>query len=634
MRSIQILPPSLVNKIAAGEVIERPASVVKELVENALDAGAARVEITLEDGGKKLIRVVDDGQGIRPEDVPLAVAAHATSKLRDEQDLYRIATLGFRGEALASIGSVAHLRLASRCRDADAGCEITVIGQQTSAPRPIAHPPGTTVEVRNLFFNVPARRKFLRTTSTELAHITEQLARVAIAHPGVAFQLTHEGRVLHRLPTTDSPRSRIGDFFGRQLADALVPVCRQQPDLAIEGFVAPPAQSRATGRWQYTFLNGRYIRDRYIQHAVREAYRGLLEPDRFAVVFLFLRVPPELVDVNVHPTKIEVRWRDANVVHAEVLAALRDTFLQSDLATPLRTPDRTDPAAEERRRQTRQAIAEYFKRLDPMQQRLAFPPDAAARAPHAPPTGPVEPAGPKQAGSTLPTGRPSAAQPSRPGGTPPPADVAGSIQAGRPSAPDTPTEPAQPERPKAIQLHNTYLVAETPEGMIIVDQHALHERILYEQLRERLERGPLESQRLLLPETVPVTAQQLAALETHAELLARLGLEITPFGPETVAVHAVPTILEDLEAGGFVRDLLDKLVEQAGASRPEAFIHEVLDLMACKAAIKAGSPLDPQEIEALLAQRHLVERSSRCPHGRPTMLRFSIRDLEKQFKRT
>ncbi|MBN1491673.1 MAG: DNA mismatch repair endonuclease MutL, partial [Phycisphaerae bacterium] len=335
MAIIHVLPDLLVNRIAAGEVIERPASAVKELLENSIDSEATRIELTVEDGGRRLIRVTDNGSGMGPDDVALCVVPHATSKIDCEDDLFAIGTMGFRGEALASIGAVSELHVVSRRREAEAGCEVCVAGDKVEGPKVVGAPVGTTVEVRSLFFNVPARQKFLRTAQTEFGHIVEQVARVALAHPRIEFRVVHNGREAYRLPASDSLRTRVADFYGSELAESLIAVRREERGVTVGGCVAAPAQSRSARRWEYTFLNGRFIRDRFVQHAVREAYRGLIDPNRFPVTFLTLTMEPSDVDVNVHPTKIEVRWRDSNLIHSAVLAALRDTFLQRDLTSSL-----------------------------------------------------------------------------------------------------------------------------------------------------------------------------------------------------------------------------------------------------------------------------------------------------------
>ncbi len=620
---IHVLSDLLVSKIAAGEVVDRPASIVKELIDNALDAGAERIGVTIENGGRQLIRVTDDGCGMSSEELRLAITPHATSKIVSEEDLYAIATMGFRGEALPSIGAVSKLRITSRRGDDDAGHEIRVVGERVEASQAAGCPVGTTVEVRDLFFNVPARRKFLRAVSTETGHINEQFARAALAWPSVGFELTNRGRKTQNLPPCKDVLDRIVKFYGPELASALMHARRRERGVEIEAYIAPPAQSRATAQWQYTYVNGRPIRDKFIQHAIKEAYRGLMEPNRHGVVFLFLTIDPALVDVNVHPTKIEVRWADSNLIHSQVLSALRETLQRADLTPTVQTERMREPIDPERQERMRCELASVLKSAAPIQptggHRPTSPTGSAGGAGFEHRRGPMPTSpDPTETWRSLygePRGGPMDTEPGTTGATlqPPSAPVSG---------------------PRVIQMHNLYLVAETEEGIVIVDQHALHERVIYEQLRERLTGGALESQRLLLPETFNVTPAQSAALTANAELLDRLGIDVAGFGADAVAVHAFPSILKDVDVVAFMGDLLDRLGQQPGGSSTEEVLHDLLDMMACKAAVKAGDPLSREEIEALMQQRHLIERSSSCPHGRPTMLRLTRADLDRQFKRT
>ncbi|MBN2562403.1 MAG: DNA mismatch repair endonuclease MutL [Phycisphaerae bacterium] len=692
MSQIRKLPPALVNKIAAGEVIERPASVVKELIENALDAGATRIDVALEEGGTRLIRVSDNGHGIPRDDLPLAVAPHATSKIYTDEDLFNIRSLGFRGEALASIASVSHLRICSRPAVQLEAYELTAADGTAEPPKACAAPVGTTVEIRNLFYSVPARRKFLRRPPTEFSHATEQFARLALAHPDIAFTLSHNGRTTRNLPAAGetskrqnvetsrpaahdrsasianrqslaSRRARIGDFYGTELAECLIAIDCEERGLRIEALIAPPDQSRASTKWQYVFLNGRFISDRRIGYAAREAFRGLVEHDRFPVVFIFLTTSPDQFDVNVHPTKIEVRWRDAGLIQSQVLAAIRETLLTHNLTPRLRTPADGYPHFPIRNPQSaihdsptqtdlpsqqgvRQAVADYLKSIDPTQARIEFRPPPF-------PTQNMRPsiantyASPRQSAST------DHAQQPPPGGPNLGPGVSSMDQLSDPTdhndaaraqevsgiSPQAPNiEPQASHFPNdpgrcVIQIHNTYIVAQTDEGVIIVDQHALHERILYEKFRERILAGPLESQRLLIPQTIEVPPQQAQAAEQHQDLLRGLGIEISTFGAGTLAVQSFPTLLHSVDINSFVVDLFDRLAESGHAESEETLVHAVLDMMACKAAVKAGDPLSTEEMEALLAQRHLTEKHSNCPHGRPTTLQLSTRDLEKQFRR-
>ncbi len=621
MATIQPLPDLLVNKIAAGEVIERPASVVKELLENALDAGATRISLTIEDGGKKLIRVTDNGSGIAADQLDLAVMPHATSKISSEEDLFRIHTMGFRGEALASIGSVAHLNIKSRASQAEEGAEIHVAGEEIQSRSAAGCAVGTTIEVRDLFFNVPARRKFLRGANTESGHVQEQFARVALPNPQVEFELFNGSRQVKHLPRCEDMRERISAFHGTDLAKDLIRIERDERGLRIVGYAATPAQNRASGKWQYVFLNGRYIRDRYVQHAVKEAYRGLMEHDRFPVVFLSLGIDPEQVDINVHPTKIEVRWQDSNMIHSQVLSALRETFLQHDLTPALSARRAAAPLSPEQRLEERQRIADFFKQATPGSARGGTGGLSASVAAGTSGTG-------GQAASSTPAPTQTASVSM--------ADLAMRFQSGSgaESATAGPVIAGEPAPVPVLQLHRTYLVTETDEGMLIIDQHALHERIIYDQLRRRIASGTLEAQRLLIPETIEMTSEHVSVLQDHQGLLQKLGIDFTLYGETTVAVQSFPSVLHSSAITPFVKDLADRLAEKGNKPHTEVLIHEVLDMMACKAAVKAGDPLTDEEMRGLIQQRDVVDKSSNCPHGRPTTLRFSLADLERQFKRT
>jgi DNA mismatch repair protein MutL len=576
---IRQLPPALVNRIAAGEVIERPASVVKELIENAIDAGAQNILVEVTDGGRDLIRVSDDGGGIPADELALAFASHATSKLIDDDQLFCIRTMGFRGEALASIGSISQSRIVSRPVDQAHAHEISNNGGEITPIREAAANCGTTVEVRNLFFNTPARRKFLRSTSTEFGHISQTLMRLALPFESVSFKLIHNGRTTLELP----PSGRLQRFLQAwpvEFQEHYLTIDAQFGDAALRGIVGMPELARPTPAHQYLYLNGRSIRDKFISHALREAYRGLTEPGRHPACVLLLELPPDEVDVNVHPTKSEVRFRDGTRIHGIIQTGVRQKLGESDLS-PAAHPVRTAEEAKTEHRQSLQArLADFFRQPIPPQM-PAIPLPSEAEGP-----------------------------------------------------PEQFPEESVPSRAPAIQLHNSYLVAQSEDGLIIIDQHALHERIIYEELLERVSRGPLESQRLLIPLTLPASPRQLGLLEQIRPLLARLGIEVEPFGPESVAVHAFASFLSRLDPGTFVAELLERGEQDLLDMHEEEVLHEVLDMMACKAAVKAGDPLSPSEIEALIARRAAVERSSNCPHGRPTTLRMSLKDLEKQFKRT
>ena len=633
-RRIHQLPPSLVNRIAAGEVIERPASVVKELVENALDAGADEIIVEIEDGGRELIRVIDNGGGIPASDLPLAFASHATSKLVSDDDLFRIGTKGFRGEALASIGSVSHSRLVSREAEArgsisDCAYEIQNRGGEISQAQACAGNTGTTVEVRNLFFNVPARRKFLKGTQTEFGHISEMVLKLALPHPQVAFKLQHNGKPALDLPKTDET-DRLLQAWPQEFHEQRLPLDAQDAEIRLHGVIGLPELARPTAKYQYIYLNGRPIRDRFIQHALREAYRGLTEPGRHPAGILLIELPPGDVDVNVHPTKAEVRFRDSGRIHGLVMAGVREVLLGNDL-TPAAMARPNDDASSFRL-DMREKLASFFRQM---------PSEVVAPTPS-----PLEGEGGGEGGAReaewlrMEQSRPQsgfhwrAPSSSTPGSTPAATPHPTPLPPGEREQEHAPAPSPAPLVGAAIQLHNSYLVCQSDDGMIIIDQHALHERIMYEELSARIQRGPLESQRLLIPETIPASSRQIALLEQIQPLLNRLGIEASAFGPNTVAVQAFPSFLHKIEPGTFVTELLERGEQELLDLHEEELLHELLDMMSCKAAVKAGDPLTAAEIEALLARRELIDRSSNCPHGRPTTLRLSLRDLEKQFKRT
>lgn len=595
MPRIQKLPPAVVNRIAAGEVVERPASVVKELLENALDAGPTRIDVAIEQGGVGLVRVSDDGCGIPAEELPLAITQHATSKLRAAEDLERIATLGFRGEALASIGEVSRLVIRSRTAGA-AGASITVDGGRVGEVVPEGCGVGTTVEVHQLFGNVPARRAFLRAAQTEWSHSSEAFVRTALAHPGVAFTLTHNaasarGRRIHDLPATDSWRRRISDLYGEALGGRLLEVAASDGDIAVAGFVGRPEDDVAGTRLQHLFVAGRPFRDRSILHAVQEAYRGMLLSGRQPIVFLQFTVPPDAVDVNVHPAKMEVRFREPSRLYRLVLSALRTRFLADDMTTRLKPPGApVQPAA----------TAGGLWADEPLVDRVG-----EARQPDAP---------------FLPfPARPPAFQPR---------------QDATPAWEQAESTAAADER--AVQMHNRYLIVEAGDGIEVIDQHALHERVLYERLKAAVERGGLEVQRLLVPERLDLSPAELELVQEHATTLEQAGMRVEPFGGTTVIVTSKPVLAGNAPASAIVREALDRLAAvAAGPGRAASLlIDEVLHGLACKAAIKAGDPLSQTEVDALVRDRRIVRESHHCPHGRPTSLTLSRQELDRQFRRT
>jgi len=612
MSSIQQLPPSVITKIAAGEVIERPASVLKELLENSVDAGSTRIDVDVEQGGVELIRVVDNGCGIPAEELPLAFASHATSKLASADDLFRIGTLGFRGEALASIGGVAQVTLQSRGTDDSCGAEITCHGGDLSGVRAWNGGAGTRLEVRHLFFNTPVRRKFMRTISTEMGHLSEQFTRLALSHPQISWTLRHNGKLTYELPAGMPFPERIRLFFGKEISDHLYSLEAKQGPVTLRGWIADPSCERGTAKTQYVFLNGRWIRDRSLGHALQEGYRGLLMSGRYAVAFLFLDLPVDQVDVNVHPTKAEVRFRDGNALHHLVHAAVRERLRAENLTARLQAPFSTLGGL------NHQSTSVFRLQAEATASRLPFtsaflpePPPASHSVPEPVPDSPLRDRS-EQPG-------PAGADKQRPGK-------------------GSETEERLSQLPptgsfKAIQLYDTYLVLETSEGMLVIDQHALHERILFEALKERLQSGPLETQRLLIPEPVDLSADAAARTLECRDALAQLGLEVSDFGGGTILLSSYPAILGRRPPQEILQAVVDHLLNKDRPPSREVLLNDLLSLMACHGAVRAGDRLTAEEIEALVAQRTLADNTHHCPHGRPTALLFSRRELERQFRR-
>jgi len=592
MGRIHQLPMSVVNRIAAGEVVERPASVVKELLENALDASPTRIDVALDQGGIALVRVVDDGGGIEADDLPLAVTAHATSKLKVAEDLERIETLGFRGEALASIAEVSRLVIRSRT-PGGTGATITVDGGRAGEVRPDGCAVGTTVEVHQLFGNVPARRAFLRAPQTEWSHASEAFVRTALAHPAVALSLVHNGRRVHDLPATPSWRDRIAGLFGAEVAGRLIEIEADDGEVSVHGYVGRPEDDVASGRLQHLFVGGRPFRDRSILHAVQEAYRGLLLSGRQPIAFLAFDLPPDAVDVNVHPAKMEVRFREPSRLYRLVLSALRTKFLAANVTTRLQPPA---------------AIVAEVAEFQPFAPSI---PDRFA-APGPRPSWPGTPAGDDRV---------------------PLADPPESLAPPAWELDDAARPVAAAER--AVQMHDRYLVVETAAGIEVIDQHALHERLLYEKFKTAVEAGGLEVQPLLVPEKVDLAPAELELVHEHAGTLERAGMRIEPFGGSTVIVTSKPALAGDTSAGAIVREVLDRLASTAASGGGTSMlVDEVLHGLACRAAIKAGDRLSEAEVAALVRERRIVAESHHCPHGRPTSLTLSRQDLDRQFRRT
>ncbi len=607
MPRIQQLGASIVNKIAAGEVIERPASVVKELLENSVDALASRIDVEIEAGGSERIRIVDDGEGIHPDDLLLSVTSHATSKIRTAEDLFGVHTLGFRGEALASIAEVSRLHVRSRTADSVTGRELVVDCGAVGTPQPCGCAVGTGFEITNLFSNTPVRRKFLKRPATEFGHIAEQFTRVALSHPRLHMRLVHNGSDVFDLPPTDRLSERLELFYGRELAEGLIWVESETADCRLWGYVGHPSQTKSTRKGQYLFLNGRPISDRSLSHALTEAYRGLVMVGRQPIAFLFLEIDPGLVDVNVHPTKSEVRFQDSQQLYRQLLSVIRSTFLGPPLETSLRV-DPSGPATPAR------------GPAGPHQRQLSIDPRSG---PQPPPSSHLS--SPASSGFPVP-GSPT------PGNTTTSATMPVSNPTASPLA-ETATPATTDEGIRALQIHDCYLVLETPEGMAVVDQHALHERILYEQFKQRMLDGEIEQQKLLVPETVELSSREAALVTEHAELLAKLGFGIESFGHNTVVVNSYPSRLRGLNFPELLQDLADRLEQSEKAPDRRDILESLLQMMACKAAIKAGHRLAAEEIASLLEQRYLIDDAHHCPHGRPTALVLSRAELDRQFGR-
>ncbi len=614
--SIRQLPTNLINQIAAGEVIERPASVVKELLENSIDAGSHRIEISIAGGGTELIRISDDGCGMTSEQLPLAVASHATSKLPDDESLFHVSTLGFRGEALASIGSVSQLTIRSRTEADDSGSEITVRGGVVEQPVPCGCPVGTVIEVKNLFFNTPVRHRFLKSAQTERGHIVEAFTRLALANPSVHFVLINSDKSVHDLPPTTRWADRILTFFGAEIADSLIPINSDDGQIRISGYVCDPSVSRGNNRMQYLFLNGRYIRDRSLQHALGEAYRGMLMVGRQPIAFLRMDMPSDLIDVNVHPTKLEVRFTDGGRIYARLLQSLRHQFLRTNMTQRVGLPDQESdlrtPASSELgmpvhvEYQQRQAVIDWARSGD-SQTLSATQNMPSVGVPQFRPYG----------DGTFSVPTPTAAE----------------------VAPWDGHEAAETKSPSVcylgFQVHNRYLVTQDESGMVVIDQHALHERVLYERVCAKVLESDtkLESQKLLVPEPVSLTpAERTAALDAR-EMLARIGMEIDDFGGESILVQSYPAMLKNVSPSDLLRTVLEALMSAGKQPDPKDILNHLLSTIACKAAVKAGDPLSPEEISSLLEQKDLYHETHHCPHGRPTALFFSRDELDRMFGR-
>ena len=577
---IRPLPRVLVDQIAAGEVVERPAGAVKELVENAVDAGATQIEVHITDGGRSLISVRDNGLGIAREELSLAVSPHATSKIATVHDLDAILTMGFRGEALASIGAVSRLTVRSQCKDAKEGGEIRVEGGRMGDVRPWSGAQGTIVEAEDLFHNIPARAAFLKSPRAEAMRVGETLTSMALAHPTVGLRFVVDGKQRFDYPANQDTTQRVAAVTGIPV-DALLNLEAEEAAGQLVGCMARPEFARHGTRGVHLILNGRPILDRSLTHAIREGLRGLIEPTTLPPVVLWLSVPPDRIDVNVHPTKSEVRLRDGSALFSMIRMAVRRALDQANLVPKMPLPQQLDE---------------------------------------------VKPAWPARALTNT-----------------SPSSTAG-LDTGLPSSPTSEKEPGFDFGPvtrsvraveRILVLRDSFLVLEEADALVVIDQHALHERMMFERLKDRVGQGELPWQALLVPEPIQIGAEAVELLPQWQPLLTRLGIEVVELGPGSASVQSFPVLLLErkVSPGPFVEDLLSRAVSKHLPPEPEAALDEVLDMMACKAAIKAGDRLSDAELEDLLAQREAIERSTNCPHGRPTTIRIPVEDLERRFHR-
>ncbi len=627
MKRIQKLPDHLVNQIAAGEVVERPASALKEMLENSLDAGASKITVDLAQGGIKLIRVTDNGSGMAAEDLPLALDRHATSKISSLDDLESVSTLGFRGEGLASVASVSRLTLTSRPHDAEHAHQIIAIDGTLHPVEPAAHPAGTSVEVVDLYFNTPARRKFLKSDNTEYAHCAATFERIALAHPQVEFTLRHNGKVVWRLPQ-QNVAERVGALLGKDFVEAALPLDTQAAGLGLTGFVASPTYSKASRDAQYFFVNGRFVRDKTAQHALRQAYRDVLHHERHPAYALFFTLDPAGVDVNVHPTKIEVRFRESQAIHQflfhSVHRALASTTAGASPAVQLHDQPAGEPAA--------------ATGLAPIgQQASLLPPRPAANVGRTP-----LPQTYRYEQQSIPLHvareaigvydkqfaglRDEERQPA--------AAVMPAVNAANPPlALPTASDGIPPLGFALAQLHGVYILSQCEDGLIVVDMHAAHERIVYERLKTALEADAIPMQPLLLPVSFAADRFEVATVEEHAEDMKRLGVELAVLSPTQIAVRGMPVWLKEGNAVELARAVLKDVREHGLTQVLTERRNELLATMACHGAVRANRQLTLPEMNALLRDMEATERSGQCNHGRPTWSRLGMRDLDALFMR-
>ena len=568
MGKIKVLPPEVISKIAAGEVVERPASVVKELVENALDAGSSEIKVEVQAGGRKIIRVTDDGEGMTPEDAYLALQRYSTSKIEREEDLLSIHTFGFRGEALSSIAAVSKMRIVTRKDGETAGVELKIEGGALKGSEEIGCPLGTSVEVRDLFFNIPARLKFLKTQGTELAHIGEVTAKIALANDRTHFQLWHNGKLLANYPTRQEPSSRLAEALGKESGEKMHFFRTRKEEIEVSGYAGEPDLQRPNARGIYLFVNRRPIRDRLLTHAVMEAYRNLIPKDRYPVAILFVQLPPSAVDVNVHPSKWEVKFADSAMIHRSVVLSIRETLEKAPWLREGRGPFK----------EVREAAGVYH---------------------------------PSQWETSYPLKHQEFFELER-----------------RPQN----WEPVA-RTPFLGQINRTYLLFESSDGLTLIDQHAAHERILFERLTHDFSRGSIRKQPLLFPETIELSLHEAKATEEHLFELERLGFEVEPSGDRAFWIKSVPEILATREPIQTLKEMIGQIFSWGKEADLHRSFDPLLQILACRGAVQASQTMNREEAIALLADLQACNLPSHCPHGRPTLLKITLSDLEKMFGR-
>lgn len=603
MSVIQLLPDHLINQIAAGEVVERPASALKEILENSLDAGASEIQVELQNGGSKLIRVSDNGCGMAKEDLALALTRHATSKIATLEDLHQVATLGFRGEGLASIASISRLSLISRQAEHSHAWQVDSHSSRADEPQPAALAHGTRLEVHDLYYNTPARRKFLKSDATEYAHCEDVFKRIALAFPQVGFTLIHNGRVQHRLPQ-QTLQQRVKILLGVEFADTALPVDESSNGLILSGVVGSPTVSKGNRDAQFFYVNGRFIRDKLVTHAIREAYRDVLHHDRHACYVLFLQLPPELVDVNVHPTKIEVRFREPQPVHR---------FLFHSVHKALAGTSAGAAAAPTSANSSYGGGQTAYPAPQPQRfEQVAMPLSAQE---------------PSNFYATL-----FGAREARPAPVMASGDTA--VAEYRPSSMPAHNPAEAPPLGFALaQLHGVYILAQNTAGLIVVDMHAAHERVVYEKLKTAFDGQPLVMQPMLIPVTFRADALDIATAEEQGELLRQLGFDMTAISPTHLAVRGVPVLLQNADTPELARAVLKDIRDVGGSAALTERRNEILATMACHGSVRANRQLTIPEMNALLRDMEATERSGQCNHGRPTWFKLSMSDLDKLFMR-